>query len=258
LAVCFLLQAAALVKYLDEQSRLEALMSSIASPTLPPSQQAEAISTYLAFKPDETLDSYFLLPIFRSLRPTACEVADQGGDCADRSRLMVVLLGMRHIRASKWALYAPTGISRHAVVELRTESGKMVIDPLYNMWFPKAGGGFYDIDDLHRDPLILRSRVLALQADHAVQLNDSINWYPLNQYVYTNARTINWDKTIALRAAYRVLHMVLGERVNGIPRPEFAEQPGLMIIYGLFPMDAVALLLIAWPALRRERRTVEE
>jgi hypothetical protein len=160
---------------------------------------------------------------------------------------------MRHIRASKWALYTPAGVSRHAVVELQSESGKMVIDPLYNMWFPKPGGGFYDIDDLRHDPSILRNRVLALQADRADQLNERINWYPLDQYIYTGARTINWDKSIVLRAAYRVLHAMIGDHVNHIWRPAYAEQPALMIIYGLAPVDFLALLVIAWPVLKRKR-----
>lgn len=258
LVMCVLLQATALVKYLEDQAYLRGLMSQIASPSLPPSQQAEAISRYLAYKPDESLDSYFLLPIFRPLRPSAREVADQGGDCADRSRLMVVVLELRNIQATKWALYTPSGEPKHAVVELRSEAGKMVIDPLYDMWFPKPTGGFYDIDDLRRDSSILRDRVLALRAESATRITPRIDWYPLDRYIYKNARSINWDKSIVMRGAYRVLHALLGHRIDDVWRPEFTSQPALMIIYGLFPLDGIALLAIAWANPKRKRNPSRE
>jgi hypothetical protein len=258
LVVCVLLQATALVKYVEDQYYLHTLISQIASPSLPPSQQAEAISMYLAFKQDDSLNSYVLLPIFRPLRPSAREVADDGGDCADRSRLMVVLLEMRNIHATKWALYTPSDQPKHAVVELRSEAGKMVIDPLYNMWFPKPNGGFYDIDDLRRDPSILRDRVLALRSVSNRRITQRINWYPLDQYIYTNARSINWDKSIVMRAAYRVLHAVFGHRVDDMWRPEFAEQPALIIAYGLVPIDALAIFVIAWADSKRRRNTGRE
>ena len=258
LAVCVLIQAAALAKYAQDQEYLKALMSSLASPSIPASQQAEAISKYLALKPDDSNNAYFLLPIFGVLRPSARAVADQGGDCADRSRLMVVLLETRHIHASKWALYTPSGQPHHAVVELRSEAGNMVIDPLYNMWFPKPGGGFYDIDDLRADPSILRNRVLTLQADTADQLNKRIDWYPLDQYVYNNARRINWNKSIILLAVYRVLHAVIGARADHIWRPEYAEQPALMIVYGFLPLDGVALFALAWAGRKRKRAAERE
>jgi hypothetical protein len=258
LATCLLIQSAVLIKYVQDQFYLHGLLRQISNSSLPPSQQAEAISKYLAYKPDDSLNTYFMLPIFRPLRPSAREVADAGGDCADRSRLMVVLLEMRNIHAAKWALYTPSDQPRHAVVELRSESGNMVIDPLYNMWFPKPSGGFYDIDDLRRDPSILRNRVLALQADTTSQLNKRIDWYPLDEYVYNNARSINWDKSIVMRVAYRVLHAVFGRRIDNVWRPEIAEQPALMITYSLVPVDFFAVLLIAWANPRRKRNAGRE
>jgi hypothetical protein len=121
------------------------------------------------------------------------------------------------------------------------------------MWFPKPNGGFYDIDDLRRDPSILRDRVLALQAETDRHNAEAIDWYPLSEYTYTNARSINWDKSIVTRAAYRALRAVLGHRVDDIWRPESAEQPALMIVYGLVPLEGFAILVIAWPGRKRKR-----
>ncbi len=66
------------------------------------------------------------------------QVMEQGGDCADRSRLVIRMLRLHGIEASKWALYTKEMKSVHAVVELEAETGKMVADPLYGLWFPRS------------------------------------------------------------------------------------------------------------------------
>ena len=84
--------------------------------------------------PAATNESFFLLPIFKFLkflRPTARQVVEYGGDCADLSGLLIVLLRSRHVKASKWALYSRDSRAQHAIVEVEVEVGKMVIDPLF-------------------------------------------------------------------------------------------------------------------------------
>ena len=251
LVVLVAMQALAFVDYVRDQERLAALISQIASPLLPPSQQAIAISDYLSTKPHSSSNSYFLLPVFRFLRPTPLQVAEDGGDCADRSRLMIVLLELRHIHATKWAIYTPAMEPRHAVVELDSEQGKMVIDPLFGVWYPRPNGGFFDIESMRSDPTILRNRILELRAENVHQGQDRPEWYPLDQYIYTYARTINWNKSVYMRVAYDISHAVIGDRVNDIARPEWAEQPALMLIVLLVPFEIIVLCVMIWSRLQQ-------
>jgi len=229
--------------YERDQRYLARLMGGIASPSLPPSEQALRVNEFLRAIPSDTNDSYFLLPVFRVLRATPRQAADQGGDCADRSRLLVALLELRGIHASKWALYTPDLYPRHAVVEVQAEKGRMVVDPLFGLSFPRPGGGYYGIEDLRRDPAILRQRVLELRARHARPGAEKLEEYPLDRYVYNYARTINWEKSAVLRIVYRVLHALTGARVDQLARPGWAEQPALMVVIGLGGLEGGLVVL---------------
>lgn len=244
-------QGYVLAGYWRDQRSLEVLLERIASPSLPPSAQARMISNYLEMKSSDTNRSYLLHPSLAFLSATPWQVAIGGGNCADRSRFLVVLLRMRGIRASKWALYSPQGKPVHAVVELQSEQGKMVIDPLFDLWFPRPGDGYYGIQDLKRDPELLRQRVHYLRTSGKEPIGWVILGYPLDEYVYDGARTINWDKSALMRLSYQTLHLVLGERTNQLERPFFVEQPALMIAIGIAGLEA--LLLLAWLMLRWRR-----
>jgi hypothetical protein len=246
------LQTASAVYYVREQAFLAKYVDRVADPSLSKSEQVKLVVLSLKNDPDVDNDSYFLLPIFRSLRPTARQVIEDGGDCADRSRLLITLLRLRGIHGSKWALYNARGESVHAVVEADVESGKMVADPLFGLWFPKPQAGFYDIHELKQNPTILPSRVAELRAQGIQPGVDRLQLYPLNEYVYANARTINWNKNAVLRGIYSVLHGILGERAGELGRPGFAEEPPLMVICGTAALEFV--MLLAWFLLARRSR----
>ena len=234
------------------------LFRSIASPSLPASEQAKLIANYMEMKSADTNQSYFLLPVLQFLRAMPWQVAVQGGDCADRSRLMIDLLRIRGIRASKWALYAPDGRPVHAVVEMESEQGKMVVDPLFVLWFPRPGGGYDSIQSLEHNPELLRQRVHSLRASGEEPLGWLVLGYPLDQYVYDHVRTINWNKSASMRFIYRILYSVMGDKANEIRRPYFVELPALMLVFGIAALEA--LLLLVWLSLRwksRRRRTAE-
>ena len=237
-------QAVALVYYWRDQRDLESLFNRIASPSLPPSEQAKLAASYLEMKSADTNQSYFLLSPLQFLRATPWQVAVGGGDCADRSRLLIALLRTRGIKASKWALYTPDGRPVHAVVELQSEHGKMVVDPLFDLWFPRPGGGYYGIQDLQQNPGILRQRVQSLRATGQEPLGWLVRGYPVDKYVYDHTRTINWNKSAHMRFIYRVFYAFMGERANRIQRPFFVEQPALMIVFGIAGLES--FLLLVW------------
>lgn len=242
------LQLVSFFSYWRDQRYLERLFDQIASPTLPPSEQAKKLAIYLWDKSYETNESYFLLPIFRFLRPTPRQVAEHGGDCADRSRFMVAMLELRDIKASKWALYSPDLRPVHAVVEVETETGKMVVDPLFGLWFPRPEGGYYGIEDLRANPRILPARTSELLSWAQRPFPFRIESYDLDEYIYTNARSINWGKSRVTEFLYRILHKLRGEKVNRIERPGITARPALMLIVGLVPLEGG--ILAAWLAAR--------
>ncbi len=236
-----------------DQKYLAHLMDTIARQTLPPSAQTLALLAYLRAKPPQTNRSYFLAPQFAFLRATARQVAQDGGNCADRSRFVVVMLKLRGIRASKWALYSPDGRPAHAVVELDSEQGKMVADPLYGLTFPKAQGGFYGIRELRDNPGILDSRISELRDAHLQPGTLAIEKYPLDRYVYSDCRTVNWDKSATTHHLYQLLHAIFGDKVNQFPRPEWSEQPADMVLLMTYGTEAPLLLAFLPLVLRRKR-----
>jgi len=245
------LQVFSCVYYIEEQRALTGYLNRVAIPSATPSELAKDVVSSLKTKPDEN-SSYFFLPVFRPLRPSPWQVLEKGGDCADRSRLVIALLRLRGVHASKWALYNPDGESVHAVVEADVESGKMVVDPLFGMWFPKPQGGYYAIRDLKQDPKLLQQRIADLRAQGVRPGTDSLELYPLDQYIYVNARTINWSKNAVWRLVYLILHGLIGDRADQLDRPALAEEPALMVICGAAGFECVVVFV--WLYLRRKAR----
>jgi hypothetical protein len=248
------LQSLSLAYYLSEQRVLAAYVGRVADPGLPRSEQVKAIVLSLKDKSGEGNEGYFLLPVFRFLRPTPWQVIENGGDCGDRSRLVIGLLRLRGIRASKWALYNAEGESKHAVVQADVESGDMVVDPLFGIWFPKSQGGYYGIRELRQDPGILTRRIEELRAKGLRPGAARLDFYEFNNYIYSNARTINWNKSFIMKSVYWALHGLLGARADEISRPSFVEEPPLMVIYGVAVLELV--LILAWLLMTRRRNQV--
>jgi hypothetical protein len=205
-------------------------MDRIAPRSFPASEQAIKVVESLKEKPDIDNPSYFLLPIFGFLRATPRQVMEQGGECGDRSRLVIRLLRVHGIKASKWALYSSDGKSVHATVELESEVGEMVVDPLFGLWFPRSSGGYYGIRELRQSPEILRDRIQSLVEQGKRPGTSDLRMYPLNDYSYEYAKTINWDKWVGMRMVYEALRVVVGPALNDLKRPTFAEIPQLMVV----------------------------
>lgn len=256
IACLFVLQCISIIDYLREEEYLSGLMDRIAPRSLPPSVQAIKVVESLKDLPAMQQDTpYFLLPIFSFLRPMPRQVMEQGGDCADRSRLVIRLLRLHGIEASKWALYTREMKSVHAVVELEAETGKMVADPLFGLWFPRSSGGYYGIRELRQLPEILRDRVQNLVEQGQRPGASDLRKYPLDDYSYEYAKTINWEKWVVTWTLYKILRVIMGTSLDDLQRPAFVEAPQLMVV-----MIAAALqggLIIAYFALVRMNRNMK-
>lgn len=244
--VClFVVQCISIVHYSNEERYLSGLMDSIAPRSLLPSQQAIKVVEALKDLPGIQNSSYFLLPIFGFLRPTPRQVIEQGGDCGDKSRLVIRLLRLHGIEASKWALYTQEMKSVHAVVELEAETGKMVVDPDFGLWFPRSDGGYYGVGELRQSPSILQSRVQSLLQEGAQPGASALRSYPLDEYTYQYAKTINWEKWVGMFLVYKSLKLVVGPAIDDLRRPTFVEAPQLMavIIAGAIQVGLVVMYL---------------
>lgn len=237
-------QALVLVRYWEDHRYLQSLAARVMDPSTPPSEQTKQILTYFKGKPRRTNTSYFLLPFFDFLRPTARQVAEQGGDCADRSRLTLILLQLHNIPAEKWTLYSAAGRAKHSVVEVNTEQGKMVADPLFGLFFPRPEGGYYSISDLRGNPDLVRERVIEMEAHHQEPLAAQIERYPVSVYTYQYAKTMNWDKSPLTRFVYRGLRAIFGKRVDDLRRPVWPEEPTLVVAAGLGFLEIAILLAL--------------
>ncbi len=244
--------------YYSDEAFLSDLMNHTADAKLPASEQALRTLDLMKRLPSESNESYFLIPPFHFLRATPRQIAERGGDCSDRSRLIVNLLHTREIHAAKWALYSPQMHPVHAVVEVETERGKMVVDPLFGVWFPRPDGGFYGIEDLRKNPQILRDRVQYFQQRGIRPGRDNIAAYPLDLFVYDQARTFNWEKSSALHWIYQALHRLIGERANHVLRPRWLEVPSLFLFSTVTMLQLCVLaigIVVAWRARRNPRST---
>lgn len=230
IACLFALQCISIIDYLKEEEYLSGLMDRIAPRSLPPSEQAIKVVESLKPLPEIDNSSYFLLPIFRVLRPMPRQVLEQGGDCGDRSRLVIRMLLLHGIGASKWALYTKGMKSVHAVVELQAENGKMVADPLYGLWFPSPSGGYYSIRELRQSPNILSDRIQSLVEQGKRPGTSDLRKYPVEEYSYTYAKTINWEKWVVTWPLYKALGVIMGPGVDDLQRPMFVEAPQIMVM----------------------------
>ena len=230
IACLFALQCISIVHYLNEEKYLSSLMDRIAPRSLPPSEQAMKVVESLKALPAIGNDSYFLLPIFSVLRSMPRQVLEQGGDCGDRSRLVIRMLRLHGIDASKWALYTREMKSVHAVVELEAENGKMVADPLYGIWFPRPEGGYYDIMELRQSPSILQDRVQTLLREGVRPGSSNLKSYPIEEYTYRYAKSINWEKWVVTWPLYKALSFIMGPGVDDLHRPAFVEAPQVMVV----------------------------
>ena len=185
-ALLLIVDAALVWRYYADNEYLYELSRQFISDDQSPSEMAVSAVDHLRGKlRDRGEPGPFLSPAFEFLRPPPREVAERGGDCADRSRLLITLLNLRGVRASKMALYDHEQRSRHAVVTIDIERGKeMVVDALFGLYFPKPSGGYYWVGDLTKDEGILRDRIEQEIAGGEDGFRPRLKKYPYEQYTY--------------------------------------------------------------------------
>ena len=168
--------------------------------------------------------------IWDRLGPTPPQIMANGGDCADKSRLLATILEEHGIDATLVMLKSCQNCSwRHTVVEARRgEDFRMAIDPVYNIVFPRPDNGYYGIEDLRASRGLLESRLNTLV--HLRGRDDKVAFYGRTQdgSHYDFATTINLDKNSLTRIAKSAISpFVLDSTL--VKRPRFLEDPKLFL-----------------------------
>lgn len=169
--------------------------------------------------------------IFKSLGATPVSVLEKGGDCADKSKLMWSILDQIGINSTMIVLYDPkTGKPVHTVIEAEYSPGKrMIVDPVYNLFFPKGNIEYYGLIEMRKDAKILEDRVTYLRSK--AKAEDKINRYHLHSSTYHFATSMNWRKNPFTRLLFRVLYPYYGDNIYVIKRPAFLERPKMFLVF---------------------------
>lgn len=216
-----------------------------------PSEKTRSLTRHLLQEvPNGRPDHYFLSPVFRPLKPTALQVLQHGGDCAYKARALIVMLHELQIPASKLALHDDRGHPVHAVVQVETERGPMIVDALYGIVYDDQEGAPIPLADLEKNESVLRD---ALEIEIS-QGNDRAARYPVEKYGYQDVKTINWQKSAPWKIAHRLLSMVYAsETIDNFPRPYLAEVPAFMVLVASFGAKAALLMSVVILILARRR-----
>ncbi|MFA5984832.1 MAG: hypothetical protein WC782_12520 [Methylococcaceae bacterium] len=190
---------------------------------------------------------YFLL---KPLGPTPMQVLENGGDCADKSRLLMAMLDAINLDSTLVMLYSAEGQPTHTVVEARTKQYQAVADPVYDLVFPKADQGYFSLAELRNDPAILNNRLDALITLQGA--NAKIAYYKRENETYQYATTLNWQKNKLLTAIAKQLESK-GIEPKNVRRPHFLDDPKLFMAMTAF----VLCLLFAFFALIINKRPHE-
>ncbi|WP_020160642.1 hypothetical protein [Methylobacter marinus] len=187
--------------------------------------------------------------LFKSLGPTPIQVLERGGDCSDKSRLLMAMLDSIDVDSTLVMLYdADNKTPTHTTLEVRNKQLKAVADPVFDLVFPNPANGFYGLQDLRDNPAILPDRL-----DELIRLrgpSNKIAFYKREQESYQYATTINWNKNGFLRFIADGLKKA-GIEPRNIRRPHFLDEPKLLISLMLLLTGSLLLM----PVLMIGRKT---
>ncbi len=231
-------------EYFKDRQRLERIAKQICGDTQAPSEQVVALLDFVTHKiPRGRPEVFFMDPAFAALKPTACQVIEQGGDCAYKARAFIVLAKQLDIEASKLCLHDAEGEPRHAVVQVATERGNYIVDAYFGICYRHNDGSPMTID-------YIAENLEAIIAKEVERGNELAVKYPIERYAYHDVSTINWNKSDFWKSAHSVLAMTMSDdEIATLPRPGFSEEPALMVAYAAFSLSF--LIVVVPPAGRR-------
>lgn len=246
--IFFILSIISYISYKNDLSFLRSIVrTQISTETAP--EVFESINHWIyqnkGFKKNP---DYFL---FKFLGTTPIQVLNKGGDCTDKSILLMAMLDSIGIDSTLVMLYdSDGGAPTHTVVEVRSGQFKAVADPVYDLVFPsQVSSGFYSIADLRENPARLLNRLDNLIQERGI--SNKIAYYRRYNETYQFATTINWNKNSTLKVMSGILGR-MGIDARDIRRPHFLDDPKLFISSALF---CISLLFIIFAFVFKTRKS---
>ncbi|MCQ8103111.1 hypothetical protein NP590_03235 [Methylomonas sp. SURF-2] len=225
-------------QYVDEKS-LDRFLSTVDLTGLSKGKIIERLNQAVYFNKGFAKNKQYFL--FQKLGPTPVQVLQNGGDCADKSRLLSALLKRLNIDSTLVMLYgSETSGPTHTIVNARYEKGWMAADPVFNISFPRDDDTYYGVSDLKADSEILINRLDFLEKLRGK--DDKIAFYKRETESYNWPKTINWDKNPYLRKIANILENLKVDPYL-LKRPQVLENPKNLIGYISF-LTALLLLTI--------------
>lgn len=245
--------------YRDDQSELADIVARVTADAQTPEDRALALLHWVYDNKGFAKNhGYFL---WKKLGPTPIQVLEEGGDCADKSRLLSAMLREIDIPSTAAMCFNHQGQPTHTVVDAEVRPGKyMLLDPIWDLYFPKEEPGeYYSLIDLRRDPQILWRRLDVVTASAAP--GSKILKYNREHDIYDHATTLNWDKNGMMRSLRDYLASSRGDAVYALPRPLFIEEPKLFFAVGLAFSALGTIVLYGFASVvarRRDRARAKE
>lgn len=166
---------------------------------------------------------YFL---FARLGPTPLQVMRRGGDCADKGRLVAAMLASLGIRAGLLEVSDCPGCPWiHTVVEAESESGWMIVDPIWDVDYPSGNGKYLGLKELANTSLAWE-HVTQLQRERGPQ--SKIALMPRAEATFDYTVSINWHRSIFTKAVEWALRQLNADQAF-VHRPNILEDPQLFL-----------------------------
>jgi hypothetical protein len=60
--------------------------------------------------------------------------------------------------------------------------------------------------------------------------SNDLKFYPIEEYTYRYAKSINWEKWVVTWPLYKALSVIVGPSLDDLRRPAFVEAPQLIVV----------------------------
>lgn len=211
-----------LFSWLDDRERLAEIARTVAPAGLPAGQKADRLTAWVYANQGFAKNPRYL--IWHKLEATPIDVLKHGGDCEDKSKLLIAMLDTVGVQGTMAMQYPCRGCDPVHTVVLADIGGRLAAyDPVYNISFPDGAGGYHDVRSLRARPALMNQRL-----DELIRLRgeaDKIARYGRKDHTYSYITTANWNNKNGLTRAVAGGIDMLGSEPALTPRPFFLDNP---------------------------------
>jgi hypothetical protein len=226
-----------LAHWLIERRTLRQIVAGKVGPVSNPGTVVHWLAGWIHAHVPRRQDPLFVSRVFHIFGATPTAVLQSGGCCSGKARLYILGLDALGIRSAQITLYHVSGCAQHCAVEVAVNGDRMIVDPLYGLYYTDSRGLPLGLEDLQtgRQPTL---QTLPFSTATAYPP------YPYYDFDYGNTKTANWTCSMPRRTAYRLLHIVSGGGIDRFRVPAILEWPQILISSFLLAATALMDLLL--------------